>query len=211
MKRRTIVSVALAALLVTSGCSALSGPVTFAASPATVSDSALNETGYSVESIQNQTVSRNFSAAGQTKEVEVTNVIANYHRTVDLGLLGQREAAAFTAFSTPQIDVLGQQFNPLSRYDNHDLVMLMQSQYQSISNIQNVSSHERTVLGQQTTVSKYSAKATFQDGSSTEVYIILTKVKHGSDYVVAAAIYPQQLDGEDEKISTLLSGLQHSS
>lgn len=211
MQRRILVSVALAALLATSGCSGLlGGPVTFSASPATVNDNALNQTDYSLESIDNQTVSRNVSAAGETKEVEVTNVVANYHRTVDLGPLGEREAAVFTAFSSPQIDVLGQQFNPLENYDNHDLVMLLQSQYESVSDIQNVSSSERTVLGQQTVVSKYSAQATFEDGSSTDVYIVLTKVKHGDDYVVGVGVYPQQLDGEDQRISTLLDGLQHA-
>lgn len=212
MQRRILASLALVALLSTAGCAGLfSGPLAFSASPATASNASLQQTNYEHVKTFNQTVTRNFSAAGQSKKVKVTNVIARYHRTVDLGPLGSRQAAVFSVFSSPQINALGKSFNPLAHYSNHRLVLQMQSQYQSLSNITNVSHHNATVLGHTTKVSKYSAKATFKDGKSTDVYIVLTKVKDGSDYVVAVDVYPQRVNGEDKKIATLLDGLQHAS
>jgi len=210
MQRRTVAVAALAALVVMGGCLGfLSGPLTFSANKVTAQDSALEQTGYEKVTVEQQQVNRTFSAAGQSKDVEVTNWMAQYERRVSI--LGQeRRAAVFSAYSTPKVDVLGKTFNPIDDYDNRQLVELMQRQYGSISDVQPVSNQTVTVLGHDATVSKFSAKAQL-DGTSVDVYIHVTKVKDGDDIVVAVGVYPQQLDGEEDHILTLMQHLDHES
>ncbi|MFB6068425.1 MAG: DUF6517 family protein [Halobacterium sp.] len=209
MDRRTAVAVALVALVATSGCLGfLSGPVTFSASKATVSDSALQETGYEEAKVTSSELTKTFSVAGQSKNVTVTNWIAMYERTVDVPVLGQQRAAVFGAFASPQVKVLGQTFNPIKDYSAKELASLAQQQYSGLSVGQAVSTRNMTVLNQSTTVTKFEGQASIS-GQNVDVYVHVTKVKHDGDFVVAVAIYPQRLDGEQQKVDRLLTGLQH--
>ena len=211
MTRRVLAGVLVAALVVTAGCTGLvSGPVTFSASQATVSDAALEETGYQHNSTKAMNVSRTFSAAGQSKEVEVTNWISEYHQRVGLPGVGEQKVAVFAAFSSPQVDVLGKSFNPLGKYDNRQLAEKFTTQLQSVNDVQKVDSRNRTMLGTSTRVSKFEATVTTRVGIEFDAYIHVTKVKHEGDYVVALAVYPQKLPGQSEKVGRLLRGVEHS-
>jgi len=212
MRRIQLAVVGLVALVALSGCAGLTGPLTFNAGQATVSDQALHQTNYQKVSVQQQTINKTVSRYGFSKRVIVTNWIAQYDRSIDLGALGKKRAAVFSVVSTPQVKVplMGAQ-NPIGDYSNEQLVMLLQQNYQSISNVQHVSDYQTTMLGQQTTVSKYSAQATLQGGQTVNVYVHVTKVSAGGDYVIAAAVYPQQLDGQESgRVKTLLQGVQHA-
>ncbi|GGL21793.1 hypothetical protein GCM10009037_01450 [Halarchaeum grantii] len=211
MRQKQLVAVGLVVLVALSGCSFLSGPVTFSADKATVSDQALSETDYEEVSVNQSVITRNFSAAGQSKQVEVTNWIAQYDREIDLGPLGSKRAAVFSAVATPQVKVLGQgPFNPVSDYSNAQLVMMLQQNYESIDDIQHRSNYTATMLGHETTVGTFSAQAKLQGGQSMDVYVHVTKVQDGDDYVIAVAVYPQQFDDrESQRVQTLLGGVQH--
>lgn len=213
MRRKQLAAVTLVLLVGLAGCSMLSGPVTFSANKATVSDQALSQTNYEETSVDTQVINRTFSAAGQSKNVTVTNWIAQYDRTVDLGPLGEKRAAVFSTVATPQVKVLDQgPFNPVSDYSNEELVMLLQQNYESIDNVQHVDNYSATMLGEETTVGKFSADAKLQGGQSVDVYVHVTKVQAGDDYVIAAAVYPQQMDDkESQRVKTLMAGVQHES
>ncbi|MGB9985789.1 DUF6517 family protein [Salarchaeum japonicum] len=210
MSRRTAVAVALAALVLASGCLGfLSGPVTFSANQVTVEDSTLESSGYEEVSVEEMQVNRTFEAAGQSKTVEITNWVAQYEKQVSvLGV--ERRAAVFGTFSSPEVSVLGQSFNPLNDYDNRELVQLIQQQYGTISDLTAVSNTTLSVLGHSTTVTKFSGTANF-DGQSIDVFVHVTKVNDGGDIVAAVGVYPQQLDGEEEHVVTLLQNLEHAS
>jgi len=210
MSRRTAVAVALAALVLASGCLGfLSGPVTFSANQVTVEDSTLESSGYEEVSVEEMQVNRTFEAAGQSKTVEITNWVAQYEKQVSvLGV--ERRAAVFGTFSSPEVSVLGQSFNPLNDYDNRELVQLIQQQYGTISDLTAVSNTTMSVLGHSTTVTKFSGTANF-DGQSIDVFVHVTKVNDGGDIVAAVGVYPQQLDGEEEHVVTLLQNLEHAS
>lgn len=210
MYRRTAVVVAFAALVATSGClGILDGPVEFSASPATVSDGTLEETGYEEEGVESSEVTRTYSAAGQSKNVTVTNRVAMYERNVDLPGIGEQRAAVFSAFASPEVNVLGQTFNPLADYSNRELAELAQEQYSSLSIGSEVATRSVTVLGESTEVSKFEGTADLAAGQSVDVYVHVTKVKHDGDFVVCVAIYPQQLDGEQANVDALLRGVEH--
>lgn len=212
MRQKQLAVAGLLVLAAFAGCSMLSGPVTFSANKATVSHQALSQTNYQKESVKTQVINRTFKAAGQSKKVKVTNWVARYDRKVNLGPLGSKRAAVFSAVATPQVKVLGQgPFNPVAHYSNKQLVLLLQKNYKSIHDVQHVKNTSATMLGKQTTVSKYKAKATLKGGNTVNVYVDVTKVEDGGDYVIALAVYPQQLDNQESShVKTLMAGVQHN-
>jgi len=210
MTRRAVASVSLAVLLVLGGCTGfLSGPVSFAASQATVSDDALEETGYQHNSTEAMNVSRTFEAAGQSKEVEVTNWISEYHQRVGLPGVGEQKVAIFATFASPKVEILGKSFNPLDKYDDRQLAQQFTSQLDSVSAIEQVDSQNRTMLGKTTRVSKFEASVTTATGIEFDAYLHVTKVEHEGDFVVAIGVYPQKLPGQDQKVYRLIRGVQH--
>lgn len=209
MNRQTTVAVGLALLIATTGClGVLDGPVEFSASEATASESALAETDYEEVTVESSEVQREFSAAGQSKNVSVTNQVAMYERTVSLAGLGEQRAAVFSTFASPEVSVVGQSFNPIDDYSNKELANLAQEQYDGLQIGDEVGARELTVLNESADVSKFEGTATLS-GQEVDVFVHVTKVKHDGDFVVGVAIHPQQLDGEQERVDTLLEGIEH--
>ena len=209
--RRTVAALALAALLLSSGCVGFlvgSEPAEFAASKATVSDAALSETGYESEGVHEQTINRTFEVGGQERRVTVTNWAGQYRRSASVGPVDVQDAAVFTVYSTPQVEVLGQTFNPVGRLSNEELVKQVQSRYDGLNGVRKVGSRNVTMLGTETEVSKFAATTTV-NGIRIEVYVHITKVKHEGDFVLALAVYPQQLEGEEERVVALIEGVEH--
>lgn len=210
MTRRTNVAAVVALLVVSSGClGILSGPITFSASKATAADQAIEETRYEEAAVEESTISRTFTVADQSKDVEVTNWIAMYERTISIAGIGDQRAAVFSAFSSPEVEVLGETFNPIEDYSEKELAETAQQQYEGLTIGNAIGERNVTMLDQSTTVTKFEGRATLSGGQSVDVYVHVTKVKHEGDFVVAVAIHPQQLDGEQQKIDTLLQSLEH--
>jgi hypothetical protein len=210
MRRTSIAAVALAVVTVTAGCGFLLGTesLSFSASPATVGDSALSETGYEETNVTEQTASREFTVADQTRTVELTNHLAQYERQAELGELGSQPAGVFTVFATPEVEVAGQTFNPIQGLSERDVAEQFQSNYEGISVGERTGNVTMTALGADRTVEQFDGTATL-GGADVDVVIEITKFKHGSDYVVALAVYPERLDGEHEHVVTMLEGLEH--
>jgi hypothetical protein len=210
MTRSVAAGTLLALLLVTSGCVGfLSGPVTFSATEATVNEDALEATGFEHNRTEEMRVEREFSAAGQTKEVEVTNWISEYHKTVGLPGLDEQEVGVFATFASPQVEVLGQSFNPLADYDNRQLAEQFTTLLDSVDEVREVDSRNRTMLGTSTEVTKFEATVTTQTGIQFDAYLHVTKVEHEGDHVVALAVYPQQLGDQGDTVAQLLEGVEH--
>jgi len=208
MQRSTLTAAALAVLVALAGCGMLTGDLSYSASPATVDDATLDATGYEEANTSEQEVIREFEAAGQSRNVTVTNHVAMYERSVDVPVLGEQRAAVFGAFASPEVSVLGQSFNPLDEYDDRDLAALAQQQYSGLTVGDEVGTRSVAVLGESANVTKFEGQASI-GGNEVDVYVHVTKVKHDGDFVVGVAIYPQALDGEQETVDDLLAGLQH--
>lgn len=208
--RQVLVALAVVLATVTAGCGFLTGSeaLTFSASPATASDDAQSETGYEEQAVRSSTVTRNFSAAGQTRQVEVTNQQARYERSVDLGPLGSQRAAVFVTFTSPEVEVLSRTFNPISDMSTREILRQFESQYEGLTVGDHVENRSVRALGRQRTLQKYEGTATLS-GNEVDVYVHAAKFEHEGDYVVAVGIYPQRLDGEEENVVTLVRGLEH--
>ena len=211
LTRRAMLGGIGAGLASTAGClSVVTGdePLEFSASRATVPDATLESTGYEQVDERSPTVSREFTVAGQTREVTVTNRATTYEKAVDFGPLGSVRAALFATFTTPKIEIAGQAFNPIAEMSNKDLLGTIASRYDGLSVGDQMGSKEVQSLGQTITVERYEATATFQ-GQDVPIYLLLSRFQHGEDFVVPVGGYPRQLTGEESNVYTLIENLEH--
>jgi hypothetical protein len=196
----------------TAGCGFILGneSLAFEADPATVSDSALDETGYEEQSVEPYTIEETFSAVGQERTVEVTNHLAKYERAVDLGPLGRQRAAVFTVLASPNVEIAGESFNPIDDWSTRKILDQFDSQYEGLSVGSQAGSSTATLLGAERAVERYEGTASLS-GQEVEVYVEITgdAIADGGDFVVPVAVYPQRLDGEQETVRTLLNGVEH--
>jgi len=210
LERRTMIAVALAATLALSGCLGfLSGTTSVASDPAEVDASTASNGNYEKADTRELQVNRTFSAADQERTVEVTNWAVEYHKTVSVGPLSDQKAAVFATFTSPEVSVLGQSFNPLSELSTKDFAKRMQGQYDGLSIGDEVDKETVEVVGKQANVSTFEGTATF-DGQEVDVYVVVSEpVKHEGDYVVTMAVYPQRMDGEYETVKEMMRTLDH--
>lgn len=211
LTRRGMLAGVAAGLTATAGCvSLLTGdePLEFSANPVSVTDDALESTGYELVQKESPTLSEEFSVAGQTREVEVTNHAANYAKTVDVGPLDEFEAAMFAVFVTPQIEVATRTFNPIGEMSDRQLLNTIAARYDGLSVDGQTGSREVETLDKTVTVQKYEATTTVED-QEVPIYLLLSRFKHGEDYLVTVGGYPRRLDDEEENVYTLIRNVQH--
>ncbi|WP_411714473.1 DUF6517 family protein [Natronomonas sp.] len=207
MKRRTVLASVPAALLMGGCTDILSGDeVTFEADTAVVAEATLSETDYDEKRVEEQTIERNFDQVDKT--VVVVNSIAEYARSVSIGPLSG-ELARFTALATPSVEVgpVGP-LNPVDDMSNKKLAQMVQEQYDSVKNVQPVGERDGTLLGETSTISKFSAEAQTQSGESVDIFLHITQTASGGDFVVAIGAHPQDID-EDSRIDQLIQGIEH--
>ncbi len=211
LRRRTLLAGVASGLLATSGCLGLvSGdePLAFESAPASVAESALSETGYERTDAKSPSISREVTIAGQTREVTVTNHVALYEKSVDLGPAGTRKAAAFALVTTPQVRVAGQSFNPVGEFSTERLVREFGSRFGGPTVDRKVNSRSVSALGTTVTVEEFVGTTTVQ-GQEVDVSMHVSRFEHAEDYVIAVGVHPRKLDGEAENVRTLLSNVEH--
>lgn len=190
-------------------------PMSFAASQAWVPEAALDETGYEEHEVDELVFEETFEAAGQTQAVEVTNWLAEYDRSIDLGLLnsltGDAQAAIFVVLSTPQVDVLGRTFNPVGDKDADELLELVQEHYDGLGDPTRVGETESQLAGETTTVVEYETEAELvAEGMTVDLTLqVAEAVEAGDDFLIAIGGYPTEL-GEDEaeKIRSMAAAVE---
>ena len=211
MHRRRLGAAALAVLLVTSGCIGfLTGEeaLVFEADPAATDASVASDAGYATDGPREHTVNRSFDVAGQSRTVRVVNQITTYEKRLDLPIVTDVKLGVFSVISSPSVEIAGREFNPLGNYSNDRLVRMAGGGYGGFEGVERVSSRTITVLGKETTVTKYAARAPV-GGESVEVYVHVTKVKDGDDYVVAMGVYPRKVSGEEANVLEMMRAIEH--
>lgn len=211
--RRLSVPLVIATLVLIAGCvGVITGTeaLLVEAEPISVSTAAQSAADYEEVRTSTQELQQEVSAAGQTREVVVTNHVAEYARSVDAGPLGSGEYARFVVVSTPAVDVLGQTFNPVGDMSDRELAELAQEQYEDLRNLRSAGERSVTVLGTEATVSQFTADATVAGTVQTmEVTLHVTRVRDGGDFIVVIAAHPTLLPGEVERVDTMLGGVRH--
>ncbi|RDI70322.1 DUF6517 family protein [Halopelagius longus] len=210
ISRTVAVLLAVAVLVSTSGCvGVLTGqePLTVSADPAAVEESVASNAGYASNGTRTVEVNRTFSVAGQERTVVAENKMTTYEKSLDLVVV-EAKLGVFTVVSTPAVEVAGKTLNPIGDYSNARLVELVQNRYSGLSDVRKVSSRTITVQGTETEVTKFAGKANVQ-GRQVDVYVHVTKYRDGDDFVVAIGIYPQQLNGEQQNVISMMRAIQH--
>ncbi|WP_049970971.1 DUF6517 family protein [Haladaptatus cibarius] len=209
MARKLLAGALVAVLVLTSGCLGfiLGDTLSYSANKATVGDNALSETSYDKANEEQLNTERSFEVAGESRDVEVTNWITQYEKSVGVSGVGEGTVATFTVLSSPRFELAGESVNPLARYNNRQLVQKFVSGYGNVRNIQETDTRNVTMLGSETEVSTFTGTAQ-SNGASVEVNIHVTKVEHGDDIVVVMAVHPKQLD-ESDNVSRLIEGVEH--
>ncbi|MFC7187530.1 DUF6517 family protein [Halorubrum yunnanense] len=213
-RRRALATAGGVALAGLAGCTALDavtgdGPIEFGAGTATVADATLSETGYDLNDVSEQVVTREFEAAGSTREVRLTNNIAEYDKAVDL--FGESyQAAVFAALATPKVEVLGQAFNPIADLSPDERAALIADRYEGVSDLERGSEYTTDILGTDAPVVVYSADGEIEGtGVSVELeFHVGDTVEAGSDYVLPLAAYPAPL-GDGESVRSMMNGIEH--
>ncbi len=210
MNRKLVAGALLAVLMLSSGCLGflLGDTLSVSASKATVGDKALSGTGYDQANVKKVEIKRTFKAAGQSRDVKVTNWVAQYHKSIGIAGIADGTVATFNVVSSPSVSVGKKSFNPLAKYNNKQLVEKFVAGYANVHDIKTVGSKQVTMLGKKTKVSTFTGTAT-SHGASIDVTIQATKVKHDGDWIVVLAVYPKKLDESDD-VSQLISGVQHN-
>ena len=212
-RRRALAAAGGVALAGLAGCTALDvatgEPAEFTAGTATVADATLSESGYELNDVSDRTVAREFEVGGQTREVRVTNTIAEYDKAVEL--FGQRyQAAVFAAVTTPQVQVLGQALNPIAEMGTRDRAELILSRYENVGNLERGSEYSTTVLGADAEVVVYTAEGEIEGtGASTELELHIGEpVAAGDDFVLPLAAYPASFS-DGENVRQMMNGIEH--
>jgi hypothetical protein len=209
--RRTLATLLLAVLLVTSGCTQLlgSGPAEYTAERAVVAEPTAAEQDYQLNDTREVELSRTLSLAGQEKEVVVTNQIATYEKSLDLGVLGSQKLGVVAVFASPQVEIAGRDMNPIGDWSSGRFVREVGSRYDSVSNVEPTGeSRNVTVLGTDTAVTTF-AGTTSVEGQQVDVTVHVTKFGHEGDYVAVVGAYPSRLDGEGSAVLEMIRGVEH--
>ncbi|MDY6818465.1 MAG: DUF6517 family protein [Halobacteriales archaeon] len=205
---RVGLAIGVAVLLGTAGCLGFvtgSEPLKFTATAATVSDSALQGTGFEEQSVQPVTLNRTIELQGEERELIIENHIASYRKTAAGNAIGMMVVVA-----TPKAEVLGQGLNPIGRMDRQALLERMFS-FAGVSNtgdITEVETTQQTVLGEQRDVSVFETTRE-QAGQQITVRIRMVRISHNDDYVIALGMYPKRMTNEKQNIQQLFGGITH--
>lgn len=212
--RRTFIASAgtIAATTIT-GCSQITGdqPLEFESAPARVRDDVLGETGYEETEAEDIEIERTFEVGGQERTVTVTNQRVEYEKEIDAGIDPPEDlpGAVFTTLTTPSVEILGQEANPVADISNEELLDRVRDRYGGLENVEVDGEDTVTVLGETTTRTRFAAEARLGE-ADVDVYLHLSNpVKSDGDYVVGAGTHPQLLASEESEIVSMIEAIRH--
>jgi hypothetical protein len=207
---------AVAGVAATAGCSALQGVAeesALTAEPAAVPDAAADAAGYEFVNARPVTVTRTVEAGEASREVEVTNQVTRYEKTLDLGVLGEARLGVVAGIASPAVEVGGRTLNPIGDDSNRQLVEMIAGRYSGLEVTGRENRRRIEFLGAQERETTFAGTATFEpaDGSSVDVNILFEVVKGRSeaDFVIGFGAYPRSLPGESDDVLAMLSAFEH--
>ncbi|KDE58800.1 hypothetical protein EL22_02510 [Halostagnicola sp. A56] len=213
MNRRSLLAGA-AVLGTTSvaGCLGTFGMAEHEASPASVDESARQDTGYEQTGVTEDTIEQSVDLAVFSQEVSVTNYITEHEKSVTVGPLTMDGGGGFLVVATPQASVLGQELNPVSDMSPKELIERVEGSYAGMENVTHQEDGSVTILDQETTQSRFTANSSY-NGSDVEVSIHISEaVETEEDLLVTVGVYPnERRDEEESNIISLMESVSEAS
>ncbi len=217
--RRTFLgAVSGAVVLGTAGCVEQSIPDEFNAAPASVPETTLEETGYSEQFIEEQPITRTVSLpTGGQQEVTVTNWASVYEKGLDLG--GEDiQGAVFGVFTTPQISVAGQEFNPVAEWGPEEIATQAESRFSStgsveiqIENLEKTGTETTPIFDEEVEVTRFEGDIQVESLETVDAVVYAAMpIAHAGDFVMPAGGYPAAFDSaERETLFALMGAIEH--
>lgn len=209
--RRTGVTLAVCLLLSVAGCTGLllEEESAFVAGEANVSQA--DELAYTHNTTEWQNVTRSVEAAGQEREVTVSNRAELFvNRTAD-GSPG----AAFVVVSSPQVQLAGQEMNPVADWSQRDLLTEFSGefdQYGNLTDVEERETREMHMVGTEADVRVFNATMEGDNDTSHDVVVTVAKARHEGDYVVAIGVRGMngaELSATGADTETLVRRVEH--
>lgn len=218
-RRDALTATGVTALAATAGCLdlILGEDLEYEASAATVSDAALDETGYEEQEVTDFTVDETFEAGGESRDVTVTNWQSEYDKEIEVsglgtGLESSGRAAVFVAITSPQVEVLGQEFNPIADTDSDDIAEMLEDRYDGLDDLESTGAEDVSVLGESATATRYEGEVEVSalGGEAEMVFFVTETVQTGGDHAFVICGFPEHVeDDERPNFDDLLDGLEH--
>jgi len=211
---RPLLTLALAAVLVTAGCVGAGdrtpAPIEGSASAATVSEEGRSAAGYEEVAVESDRVTRS-GTIDVSGDVELS-VDYRANATARRAVYRARDAdppSVFAVYSVPllspeRVDVT---VDPLGDRSTAEVVARSQGTYDGFGDFEHVENASVTVLGTETTLVNYATTAN-AGGTTVDVDVYLTVVEHEGDLVRTVAVVPRA-DDDPGTVRTLLESVQH--
>lgn len=216
-RRAFVASAGALAATTIAGCNQITDdePLEFESTPARVSDSTLEETGYEVAEADEIEIERSFDVAGQERTVTVTNQQVTYEKGFgpesDLpdDLSDDLPGAVFATLTTPSIGIVGREMNPVAEASNEELLERFQDQFGGIEDVEVDGEETVTVLGETTTRTRFAAEARM-GGADVDVYIhVSNPVESADEFVAGVGVHPQLLPNEESDVVAMMEEIRH--
>ncbi|RQH00028.1 DUF6517 family protein [Natrarchaeobius oligotrophus] len=207
-RRETIGALAAATLGCVAGCLERASLTEYESSPAGVDSSVWEETGYEPVVVESVASEREVGVGPVTEDVTAINYLTEYGKSIDAGPLGEQRTAAFVVLSTPRVEFVGREYNPVGGMSADELVAEIERAVDPLDDVQFETERTVTVLDQSTVHSRYVGEID-RFGRSVDADLHVSEaVETDDDFVATVGVYPRRLrDGELETVRTLAEGV----
>jgi hypothetical protein len=232
--RRIVLTAVVVLMVVSSGCVGLitGDTVEFEANESSVSESALDSTGYELNNSTERSITRDVSFFGQERTIRIVNQVDRYTSNGSLADAMDNETLAnnetfqngmenrtgnttevqdikrFVVVSSPGANVLGQTLNPAASWSNERILRQVAGETGQLNNVERNDSRTTESLGEERDVTEFVA-TTEIEGREVDVRVHVVSFEHEGDVIIAVAVHPEEFDEEDN-VDELLGGLEHS-
>ncbi len=212
-RRALLVGLGSAGATALAGCTGrlTGGGAAFAASGAALPPDVQRETGYTHHRTDDATTSQRFSRFGVDRTVDVTNVVSEYDRAVEVALLGRRlQAAVFATLATPKVRVLGREYNPVAAMSTAEIAAMVQERYDDFDVGAARVDYRWAVASTGTTVTRFDAEAQLLAvGRPVDVHLYVSRaVDAAGDFVVTLAVHPRAFGRQESTVGRLMAAVR---
>lgn len=144
----------------------------------------------------------------RTVTLRARSPAVEYRRAVDLGFLGEFQAGAFATIAVPAFERNGTVLNPIGGFDNRELAGIVVERFRSLRVGDPVEERNVTTLGCEARVTTFEGSAEVE-GTSIDVFVDVTAVRSGDDFVVVVGVQPRLLPDERSNVGALFGAVEH--
>jgi len=207
LTRRSVLAAAAAGGMVSlAGCGLLDDEIERSAEPATIDDRTLERTRFEHGGTSEMTMTRTVEVGGESRDLRLTNYLASFHKTVPAS---DGAVASLHLFTTPSVQVAGQEANPFAGFDTQRLLEEIASRAgdKGLDDVREVGSRTVRILGAERTATQHEA-TTERQGQEIVLRLPVVRLTHDDDILGTSGVYPKLLE-ETAGVYDAAEGIVH--